>query len=322
MLDNFEDVMDHEALTVRDRELEEAPRMALTYGDPHGVKVILTTRFVPETLRRVEDTLEMLDGLPEAYAESMLRLMDADGKVGIQSTPDELLREAVRRTQGNPHRLETLFGILAADKKTTLANLLKTDIESLLGEAFSRHSMTAKRVMQALAIYARPVRADAVDYLIKPYEPNEAVTQVLRRLVNAYLVRKGPKGYFLDGPNREYALSQIPRGEPADRESHSGSVFSQFALHHAAANYFHQVRRPRERWIQTQLSEFRHRCAAEEFNLAAELLFAIDMDYLFLWGLYWQAAELHERLQGKLTEPALIERRSNIGYSTRLHGHI
>ena len=42
------------------------------------------------------------------------------------------------------------------------------------------------------------------------------------------------------------------------------------------------------------------RCG-EEFNLAAELLFAIDMDYLFLWGLYWQAAQLHERLQGKLT---------------------
>ena len=57
---------------------------------------------------RVEDTLEMLDGLPSAYAESMLRLMDADGKVGIQSTPDELLREAVRRTQGNPHRLKIL----------------------------------------------------------------------------------------------------------------------------------------------------------------------------------------------------------------------
>ena len=37
MLDNFEDVMDHEALTVRDRELEEAPpNGADERGPPRG----------------------------------------------------------------------------------------------------------------------------------------------------------------------------------------------------------------------------------------------------------------------------------------------
>ena len=50
--------------------------------------------------------------------------MDADGKFGLRVAPNELLAQARERTLGYPRALETLQGILAADRSTTLQELL------------------------------------------------------------------------------------------------------------------------------------------------------------------------------------------------------
>ena len=42
-------------------------------------------------------------------------------------------------------------------------------VKEVVGEAFSRLDPTAQRLMQALAIYRRPVTPAAVDYLLQPF---------------------------------------------------------------------------------------------------------------------------------------------------------
>jgi hypothetical protein len=54
------------------------------------------------------------------YAENVLKAMDADGKIGLRDAPEALLTLARERTRGFPRGLEHLFGILSADRDTSL----------------------------------------------------------------------------------------------------------------------------------------------------------------------------------------------------------
>src|SRR5262249_2630903 len=149
---------------------------ALLEFPPHGLKIIITTRIAPGELAMVQPALQRrldLDaGLEHPFAEEILRAMDADGKVGLQRAPDALLSRARERTLGYPRALEHLFGILSADRDTSLQQILDDTrrflpeqvVAVLVGEAFSRLDGTAQRVMQALAVYRYPVTPAAVDY--------------------------------------------------------------------------------------------------------------------------------------------------------------
>src|SRR5207248_8308738 len=108
LLDNFEDVIDPATHHIADAELAEVLRALVTLPH-HGVKVILTTRVAPRALNLVQPgrqmRLELDGGLESPYAENILRAMDADGKLGLKSAPDERLALARERTRGFPRAL-------------------------------------------------------------------------------------------------------------------------------------------------------------------------------------------------------------------------
>ena len=139
--------------------------------------------------------------------------MDADGKLGLKSATNERLALARERTRGFPRALEALFAILSADRDTTLEEILAGSLpenvtEALVGEAFSRLDPTQQRVMQALAVYGRPVPSAAVDYLLQPHQPGVDSAPVLSRLVNMHFARKEAGRFYLHPVDREYALAR------------------------------------------------------------------------------------------------------------------
>jgi tetratricopeptide (TPR) repeat protein len=80
----------------------------------------------------------------------------------------------------------------------------------------------------------------------------------------------------------------------------------------SALKYFQQVRKPPGDRKTTddlapQLAEFDLRCQAQDFNTAVRVVFEFDFNHLYLWGYYRLMAELHERVQGKLTDPLANE---------------
>ena len=321
LLDNFEDVMDAATLCVHDAELDEALR-ALLNLQHHGIKVILTTRLAPHDLALVQPgrqrRLDLDEGLPSPYAENILREMDADGKVGLRDADGELLNEARERTRGYPKALEALFAILSADRDTTLrdiindtANLLPDNVvHDLVGDAFSRLDPVAQHVMHALAVYGRPVTNAAVDYLLQPHLSGIDSAPVLKRLVNMQFARREAGHYYLHPVDSAYALSRVPGGRAADRLRKGAPPYTIFGLRHRAAEYFKQSRLPREDWkkiedLAPQLAEFELRYEGEDYETAGWLLLEIDYAYLKLWGYYRLMAELHERLQAKLTNQDL-----------------
>ena len=150
---------------------------------------------------------------------------------------------------------------------------------------------------------------------------------MLSRLVNMHFVRKEAGRYYLHPVDREYALSRVPHGEVGDREVLDDKTpFTQIALADRGANYFAETRLPRENWktladLAPQLAEIDLRRAAEDFDIAANVLTGIDFDYLLLWGHYRQMIELHEKLQGKLNESGFENEKCGFTrFSLRFHG--
>jgi len=318
LLDNFEDLVDRASFAVTDEALDEALRTLLSAPE-HAVKVILTSRVAPRSLLLVQPAvqrrLDLDAGLDSPYAEEILRAMDPAGSLGLRDAPDPLLNQARERTGGFPRALEALAAILAADRDTTLPELLadaeqmpENVVEALVGEAFNRLDPLAQQVMQALAIFTVPVPAVAVDYLLQPFELAIDSAPVLSRLINMQFARHDVGHYYLHPVDRDYALHRIELGQPGDRDA-DPPPFTQYALRDRGADYFEQTRSPRATWrslddLGPQLAEFELRHQAADYDTAAQVLLDIDFDYLILWGHYRLTVDLHQRLQGHLTDPS------------------
>ena len=334
LLDNFETLIDPESLSLRDSELSDALN-ALLGGQHHAVKAVITTRIAPRDLAMGEPGrqhhLSLDEGLESPYAENVLREMDADGRVGLKSAPDALLNKAREKTRGYPRALEALYAILSVDRYTTLEELLELSlpdevVQKLVGEAFNRLDPSAQKVMQALAVYNRPVSPAAIDYLLQPHLPSIDSALALNRLVNMHFARREAGRYYLHPADKEYAFSLIENREQRVENSESPESpttnlqslisnhlpFTQHDLLNRAADYFAQARKPRAEWkklddLAAQLAEFELRCEAGDYDTAASVLTEIDFDYLLLWGHYRLVIGMHEKLQTKITDKTLAQ---------------
>ena len=318
LLDNFEDVVDTETGEIRDNELNEALRVMLTRPH-HGVKVILTTRVAPCELFLVhpgrQSVIELDKGLDSPYAENILRAMDRDGKIGLKDASEALLAVARERTRGYPRALEALFAILAADRDSTLEEVLsdaerllpKNVVQELVGEAFSRLDPVAQQVMQALAVYDYPVPTTAVDFLLQPHLPGVDSANLLKRLVNMQFVRREAGNYYLHHVDRAYALSRLPNGSPADWQGSGKPPYSRYSLLHRGAEYLRKVRQDESTWrsiedLGSMIAEFELLSASGDDEGAFEVL-TLMQPFLELWGHHRQIEVLANRLSRDAQEP-------------------
>lgn len=229
LLDNFESEIDTETGRLNNADLREAIRAVLEFS-AHGIKIIITTRVSPGELALVEPSrqrrVNLGKGLEYPYAENILRAMDPDGKIGVRDATAADLALARERTRGNPRALENLFGILSADRETSLQDFLDNTaklqpdrvVTAFVGEAFNSLDLTAQLVMQALAIYRFPVPPPAVDYLLQPLITGVDSQPVLGRLVDMHFAVRHGWAYSLGQIGREYAEGLISEGASSLQE--------------------------------------------------------------------------------------------------------
>jgi len=333
LLDNLDDLLDPQTRRVADADLREALQTLLE-APAHTVKILVTTRNVPADLPEPghQQTLFLNEGLASADAKNTLRALDADGTVGLKNAPDDLLSKVWELTLGFPRALEAFYGILAADRSMTLPELLHQAsqevpddvVKALVGDAFEHLEQSAQMVIQALAIYARPVPALAVDYLLKFEAKMGDCAALLNRLVNMHFVRKEPARYYLHPVDLAYALGRVSEGTPADRNKKA--KFTQFALRHRAGDFFKQARLPRSQWktlsdLEPQLAEFELRCAGKDYETAASLLNEIDADFLRRWGHYEVIIRCRSVLLGHLSDERMAaDNLANMGKLNSIRG--
>ena len=317
LLDNLESVMDAQRETVTDQALRDAVSAVLT-APAHAVTVIATTRVTPTDLLKVEPArqrqLRLEEGLGSPDAQTVLRELDDDGRLGLREAPDDLLDGLRRHTRGFPRALEAVKAILDSDATLTPQDLLDRTrrlpeyqvVQVLVGEAYDLLDAPAKQVMQALTVYPAPVSAVGVDFLLRPVNPTTDAAPILTRLVRRQLVRFQDGRYYLHPVDREYARGQLPPGHPGD----PAAVFTLTGLQARAADYYAQIRTPRQSWrtlddVRPQLAEFELRCDTGDYDTAATVLIDIDYDYLLVWGHYRAMLELHERIRGRIADRTL-----------------
>jgi tetratricopeptide (TPR) repeat protein len=317
LLDNLESVMDSERETFTERALHEALAAVLT-APVHAVTVIATTRVLPTALLKVEPArqrqLRLQEGLGSPDAQNVLRELDSDGRLGLREASDELLDGLRRHTRGFPRALEAVKAILDGDGTLTPADLLDRTrhlpedqvIQALVADAYDLLDGPAQQVMQALAVYPAPVSAVGVDFLLRPVNPTTDSAPILTRLVRRQLARFQDRHYDLHPLDRDYARGQLPPGSAADPPA----AFTLTGLRARAADYYAQIRTPRQSWrtledVGPQLAEFELRCDTGDYNTAATVLADIDSGYLQVWGHYRTLADLHGRIHGQITDPAL-----------------
>ena len=317
LLDNLESVMDAEREALTKQALHEALTAVLT-APAHAVTVIATTRVTPTALLKVEPArqhrLPLEEGLGSPDAQTVLRALDADGRLGLRNAPEELLDGLRQHTRGFPRALEAVKAILDGDPTLTPQDLLDRTrhlpedqvVQVLVGEAYKLLDTPAQQVMQALSVYPAPVSAVGVDFLLRPVNPTTDVAPILTRLVRRQLVRFQDRNYSLHPIDRDYARSQLPPGSPDD----SLAAFTLTGLQARAADYYTQIRTPRESWrtlddVRPQLAEFELRCDTGDYDTAATVLADIDFGYLQMWGHYRTLLDLHGRIHGRITDPTV-----------------
>ncbi|MFM8174396.1 MAG: tetratricopeptide repeat protein, partial [Pirellulaceae bacterium] len=197
----------------------------------------------------------------------------------------------------------TLLDVLRDTQRLLPENV----VEVLVGEAFNRLDRPAQQVMQALAIYGRPVPPVAVDFLLAPHVPGIDSAPLLNRLLNMQLVRKEGGRFYLHPIDRDYALGRVEEGEPGDCLD-GVPRFSRYALRHRGAEFFRQARKPRSDWktlddLFPQLAEFDLRFLNGDSQTAFAIVREIDFRYLMIWGHYRLMADMHLRLKGRLEDP-------------------
>ena len=279
------------------------------------------------------DHIELETGLGSPHAETLLRSLDPDNRYRLLSATDAKLGQFATLTAGNPRALLSIGSILASAREASVDELLTslnrsaerptTDkpsdrtervapvVDVLIGESFNRLDVPGQRAMQALAVYSRAVPVGAIDYLLQPFTSGLDAQQILSELHRANLIQQETKGYYLHPIDREYALTRLPR------ESTGSTNWNLPALRKRAAACFQSIRLPRSKWksladLAPQRAEFDLLCESKEYSAANEILDEITGDFLFLWGHSQLALDLHERLNGHLTNPS--QRQWNAGF--------
>lgn len=311
LLDNLETLQDPATGELTDPDLQAFFETVLEQGG--ALRVLITSReplVLPRVLKTWERLIPLDEGLPVDEAVALLRAFDPDGAAGLRDALDDSLRQIAQKTGGYPRALEAVAGLLLDDPLLSLDDLLR-DLSLLSGEitpiivqqAIERLSPEAVRVMQALALFARPVNQTALDFLLAPFMDTAGLRNILARLVRAYFVsfNRATQQFSLHPIDRDYCYGQIPT---------TAEAFNRTALHTRAAEYYLRQRKPQSDWktiddLMPQLAEFEHRVSAGGYDEAARIVLSIDRDYLWDWGQRALLADLHGRLRGHISDERL-----------------
>lgn len=180
---------------------------------------------------------------------------------------------------------------------------------------FEQLNRLQQRIVQALAIFKRPIAPEGVSSLLEPYlddQERNRVASVLDELAHSYraFVSEGGGCYWLAEPAP--VLDTVEIGDSTDPYEAGQPLYTRYALCARAAAYYRQRRTPPETWtslddLAAQFGEFEMRCLCEDYHGAAELLADISFNYLLKWGHYRLVIELRERLAPHLEEPTLAQ---------------
>jgi tetratricopeptide (TPR) repeat protein len=182
-----------------------------------------------------------------------------------------------------------------------------SDVEATLLEAtFSNLDRTQQRVVQALAVYGRPVPPEAVDFLLAPLVPGVDSGPVLRGLHERRIAHHDHGHYFLPPAESDRVVRGMTRGD-LDDHRRVPLPFTRFALWHRAARYFEDARPARVQSLldlRAAFSEIDLRIRAWDCRRAYEVMNSIEDGHLRHWGQGDALLEWRRAVRGRIGDDA------------------
>jgi tetratricopeptide (TPR) repeat protein len=323
LLDNLEDCLTEER-TIAEEGLRHFVEDCLTQKT--NVQLIATSRQKISLPAGTSSCIHniYLDGLLEEDAVSFLRALDPWGQLGLKDALEDNLRDSSRYVRGIPLALELVAGLLDDDPTLCLGSLMadkalldKQIVQQLLDHVYPRLSPGEIGVVQALAIYDRPVDKSAISFLLHPWFPKLDIQSALRRLAHNFIVtvHRGTGEYSLHLLHWEYVDSRLPADEKSDD-------YNRRNLQLRAAEYYKSKRKPEREWdsiedLASQLAEFNHRIHGQDHTGACQVLNTIER-YLDKWGYYSRLVELRSQLLNNLQDP--LHEAENLGSLGEAYG--
>lgn len=303
----------------RDRDLDELVT-ALAERSDHRVILVMSMTEIPRGLarpvrvRRRMYPLSLSKGLPPEDAMVLMRDLDDD----LLVASDAELAPLHHLTAGHPRALELIVGLLRTRGDVTVDRIpgllqdtsqsgdASTILKALVALIIVELRREEKRVLQALAVFARPVRPDAVSYLLKQTVPNLRAKTVLDGLVWRFLVYRYGDHYCLPPkPDGEFVLSTLLTREDAGQSS----TLTLDTLWLRGAAYFSDQQtgvvpsRIDDLW--PWFGEIELRLRAGQHEKALDLMDELDDKHLTRWGQSHVLSSWRNELREKLQGPAL-----------------
>jgi tetratricopeptide (TPR) repeat protein len=310
LLDNFDEILDNHGNIV------EQDFMSFIYAVTHSSKVLLmiTSRIalpLEQEILLYNNQIRITEGLSIPDSIALLRDLDVSNEYGLQEASEDKLSIAANLAHGVPRALEAIVGILASDPFISLADILdefykEATVLDFIKGYYKHIDHYPRLVIDALAVYKRPVTTLAIDYLLQPFASGIDVPDIVKLLVKSSIVNinRTDKSITLHPIDQDFAYNQLPITEYDDLS------YAKRNLERRAAEYYHQLRSNTPPWkdivdLEPAIFEFEHLVKADDFDDAAKLLEEIDHDYLTRWGYARRVVAMREILEGKISDKKL-----------------
>lgn len=323
------------------RELSQFCKMALKTASESKIVLTSTQPFVIDEVglwpRMHQEQLSA--GLPKVNAIARLRELDPPGSSRLKNASDEQLAGIVKVTYGIPLALELVAHILSQKKNWCLslediaARFFQFDevVSTLVEETYKGLDAGARRIVEALAVFDRPVPIEAICFVLQTPPNNKEIHENITRLHETHLINLDWK----DGEVRLFSLHPIEQSYTYCRIPENYGTHNRKELHSRAAAYYATQRKPREEWkevkkdIEPQLLEFDQRLKAEDYDGASQVMDTIDyswsnhhkyLAYLMFLGYGSDSIKRREELLGKLSSKLEVHNRTSLGWVCRRMG--
>lgn len=257
----------------------------------HGVRLLLvgrrTARAVADRFPDTKPPRNLNEGLPAEDAFALLQAMTTGGGLNLPNVDPHDKARLRELTDGSPRALELAYGVLATKSISftqLLAYMARPDSEStvvrLLAHTYERLSLRQRRVLQALAVYGRPVPPAAVEHLVRDVVPDVDSHAVLEQLRKLRLAQSDGESFSVPATEeRDHLINRLRNDTDAWETPET--------LMHRAADYFVSQRNLDPRRIEglrPHLMEIELRLRAGDHRTAFELMGDVDDRYLRRWG--------------------------------------
>jgi len=320
------------------RDLSQFCKRALESASESKIILTCTQRFTIDDVRlwpRIHEE-QLLLGLPKKDAIARLRELDPPGTSRLKNASDEQLAGIVKATHGIPRALELVARILAKNE-SSLQDIaarffeIQEVVNTLVEETYTKLDAVALRIVEALAVFDRPVHREAICFVLqKPLNDSE-IQDTIKGLHETHLINSDWKDvetqlFSLHPIEQSYTYCHIPEKDVGHNRKE---------MHLLVADYYVTLRRSRKEWkdvkqdIEPQLLEFDQRIRAEDYDGAAQVMDTIDyswsnhhkyLAYLMFLGYGSDSIKRREELLGKLSSKLEVHNRTSLGWVCRRMG--